>query len=114
VPAKDHTSEECLAAIDAEIERLKNEPVNAEEIQKYKRSTKKGLIDGMKSNSRMAGLLTSYEVLSGSWRNLFSEINRVEAVSPEDIQRVAKTYLVRKHRTIGDIVPEETTSMQSE
>ncbi len=113
-PAKDHTSEECLAAIDAEIESLQKELAAPEEVQKYVRSTKKQLIDGMKSNGSMGRLLTAYEVLSGSWKNLFSEIGRVEAVTAEDIQRVARGYLIKKHRTVGDIIPEEEMSMQGE
>jgi predicted Zn-dependent peptidase len=107
VPAKDHTSEECLAAIDEEIERLKTELATEEEVKKYKRGTKKGLIDGMKSNGSMARMLTNYDVLSGSWRNLLDEIERVEAVSADDIQRIARHYLVQKNRTIGEIIPEE-------
>jgi predicted Zn-dependent peptidase len=107
VPAKDHTSEECLTIIDEEIEKLKTELATEDEMSKYKRGTKKNLIDGMKSNSSMARLLTNYEILSGSWRNLFDEIDRVEAVSAEDIQRLAQEYLIRKNRTVGEIIPEE-------
>lgn len=107
VPAKDHTSEECLTVIDEEIERLKTELATEEEMSKYKRGTKKGTIDGMKSNSSMARMLTNYDVLSGSWQNLFDEVDRVETVSPEDIQRIANEYLGQKNRTIGDIIPEE-------
>lgn len=107
VPAKDHTSEECLAAIDEEIEKIKAELVTEKEMSKYKRGTKKGLLDRMKSNSSMARMLTNYDVLSGSWRNLFKEIDRVEAVSAADVQRIAQEYLTRKNRTIGEIIPEE-------
>ena len=107
VPAKDHTSEECLAVIDDEIEKLKTELTTEDEMSKYKRGTKKGLIDGMKSNSNMARMLTNYDVLSGSWRNLFGEIDRVEAVSAQDIQRVAQEYLMKKNRTLGEIIPED-------
>jgi predicted Zn-dependent peptidase len=107
VPAKDHTSEECLSIIDEEIDKIKTELVSGEEMSKYKRGTKKGLIDGMKSNSSMARMLTNYDILGGDWRLLFTEIDRVDAVMAEDVQRVAQTYLVKKNRTIGEIIPEE-------
>ena len=107
VPAKDHTSEECLEAIDAEIEKLRTELATEEEMSKYKRGTKKNLLDGMKANNSMARLLTNYDVLTGDWRNLFDEIDRVESVTAEDVRRIAQEYLVRKHRTIGEIIPEE-------
>lgn len=109
IPAKDHTSEECLEVIDQQIEKLKAELVSQEEMTKYKRSTKKNLISSMKSNNNMARMLTNSEVLAGDWRALFDEINKVEAVTAEDIQRVAKIYLVKKNRTVGEVVPEEAS-----
>jgi len=111
VPAKDHTSQECLEAIDQEIEKLKTESVSPEELTKYKRSEKKSLINSMKSNSNMAELLTNNEILLGDWRALFDKFAQVEAVTAEDIQRIAKTYLIKKHRTIGEIIPEEEASL---
>jgi len=90
-------------------EKLKTELVSQEELTKYKRSTKKNLISSMKSNSNMASMLTNSEVLAGDWRALFDEINKVEAVTADDIQRVAKIYLVKKNRTVGEIVPEEAS-----
>jgi predicted Zn-dependent peptidase len=109
VPAKDHTSEECLEVMDQQIEKLKAELVSQEEMTKYKRSTKKNLISSMKSNGNMARMLTNSEALVGDWRALFDEINKVEAITSEDIQRVAKIYLVKKNRTVGEIVPEEVS-----
>jgi len=44
VPARGHTSEENLEAIDAQIERLKNEPVTKEELQKAKTRARASLI----------------------------------------------------------------------
>lgn len=109
IPAKGHTSEECLEVIDKQIEKLRAELVSQEELTKYKRSTMKNLISSMKSNSNMASMLTNSEVLAGDWGALFDEINKVEAVTAEDIQRVAKIYLVKKNRTVGEIVPEEAS-----
>ena len=106
VSAKDKTSEECLKAIDTEIEKIKTEPVSADELTKYKRQTVKSLIDQMKSNSNMAELLAKYEILLGDWRHLFDQIQKIRSITAADVQRVAKTYLVKKNRTIGEIVPE--------
>jgi len=109
ISASGHTSKECLELIDAEIEKIKRESVTGDELQKYKRSTRKGLIDAMKSNSSMAMQLTNFEVVLGDWRLLFDQLDKVEAISAEDIKRVANKYLDAEHRTIGEIVPEKTT-----
>ena len=105
-PAQGHTVEECMAAIDAEIEIIKKEMVTEEELTKYKRHTKKWLIDRMKSNSQMAAALTFNEVIRGDWRKTFDSIKEVEKITAEGIQAVAQRYLNVKNRTIGEIIPE--------
>ncbi len=106
IPSKDHNNEECLALIDAEIEKMQNEPVTAKELQKFKRNYRKDLFSAMKSNANMARLLTNSEMLSGDWHELFDEIDKIKAVTAQDIQRVAKNYLVKKNRTVGELVPQ--------
>jgi predicted Zn-dependent peptidase len=103
VPAKGHTPAECLELIDEEIEKIKKEPVTAEELTKFKRSEVKSLLSQMKSNARMGALLTYADVVLGDWRKLFDQVEEIRAVSAEDVMRVANKYLVKKHRTIGEI-----------
>jgi len=73
-------------------------------LNKFKRNFKKDWLEGMKSNARMAQNLASNEVLMGDWHLLFQMFKDVDKVTAADIQRVAKQYLVRKNRTIGQIV----------
>ena len=102
-----HTSEECLKQIDEEIEKIKKESVTPDELKKFKRSTIKGLIDGMESNSSMARQLTFYDVVRGDWRLLFDQVNTVQALTVEDVKRVANKYLKINNRTIAEIIPEK-------
>ena len=107
VPSPGHKAAECLELMDEEIIKIKNDPVSSDELNKYKRGAIKNLLDQMKSNSRMAALLTYAEVVLGNWQLLFDQIKSIQAVTPEDIQRVANNYLVNKHRTVAEIVPEK-------
>jgi len=111
VPARGHTSEENLQAIYTQIERLRNEPVTQEELDKAKTRARAGLIRQLDSNEGLAEQLTYYETLTGDWRNLFKQLDRIDAVTAEDIQRVAKTYFTTKNRTVGVI---KTTTTDSE
>jgi predicted Zn-dependent peptidase len=43
----------------------------------------------------------------GDWRELFRSVDRIDAVTPEDIMRVANATFVPTNRTIGQIVNEE-------
>lgn len=106
-PAKEHTSDECLKTIDAEIFKLINESVTEEELSKYKHQTKKWMIDAMKSNSQMAARLTFYDVVRGDWRKSFDLIKAVDAITVDDVKAVAKKYLTNRNRTIGEIIPED-------
>lgn len=107
ISSKDHTSAECLELIDKEIEKIKQESVTTDELTKFKRTSKKNILDQMKSNRRMAAMLTYNDVVLGDWKLTFDKIKKIEQITAEDIKRVANKYLIKKHRTIGEIIPEE-------
>jgi predicted Zn-dependent peptidase len=109
VSSAGHTSAECLDLIEAEIEKVKKESVTADELTKFKRGQVKGLISQMKSNSQMAALLTYGDVVLGDWKLIFDRIEEIKVVTAEDVKRVANTYLFKKNRTVGEIVPEKTS-----
>jgi predicted Zn-dependent peptidase len=105
--APGHSLEEIQTSLQAEIERLKTEPVSTEELDRVKTQAKAGLLRSLDSNSGMADALAEYEVKTGGWRNLFKEIDAIEAITPADIQRVAQATFVPTNRTIGRILPQE-------
>ncbi|NOZ56034.1 MAG: insulinase family protein, partial [Calditrichaeota bacterium] len=109
-PAKGHTNEECEQAILEEIERIKNEPVTEQELQKAKDRARVDLVREMQSNQGLAMTLAYYQVITGDWRNLFRDLDAVQRVTADDVQRVARTYLTRQNRTVGYLVPPSTTS----
>jgi predicted Zn-dependent peptidase len=108
VPARGHTNEECEQALYVEIERLKTELVTPRELDKAKTRSRAALVRQLDSNSGLAGELTFYEVLTGDWRNLFKQLDRIDGVTAEDIQRVARTYFTTTNKTVGTI--QTTTS----
>ncbi|EKQ69288.1 putative Zn-dependent peptidase [Leptolyngbyaceae cyanobacterium JSC-12] len=105
--APGHTVEEVGTALQAEIERLKTEPVTSEELERVKTQARAGLLRSLNSNMGMAQALLEYEVKTGDWRNLFKQLDRIAAVTPADIQRVAKATFTSQNRTIGRILPKE-------
>jgi len=108
VPAKGKTSSEIESVVLEEIEKLKNEKVSIEELNKVKTQARANLIRGLDSNLGMAINLAQYQVNTGDWRNLFKQIDIIAAITPDDIQNVAKTYLTIKNRTVAMIETEET------
>jgi predicted Zn-dependent peptidase len=72
-----------------------------------KTRAKADLIRGLASNNGIAGALARNQALYGNWRELFVSVDRIEKVSKEDIQRVAKKVFVPTNRTVGMIVNQE-------
>jgi predicted Zn-dependent peptidase len=103
VPAQGKTNEECEQAIYDEIDRLRNEPVTQEELDKAKTRARAGLIRQLDSNQGLAQQLTFYETLTGDWRNLFTQLEQIDAVTADDVQRVAREYFTTRNKTVGII-----------
>ena len=102
-PSQGHTADECEAVINEEIERIRNEPVSEAELQKAKSRARTDLVRSLASNSGLAGQLAYTHVLTGDWRNLFYMLDQINGITAEDLQRVAKQYLVKKQRTVAMI-----------
>ena len=97
--------EQLATALRAEIDRLKTEPVKPEELQQVKTQLKAALLRTLDSNMGMARILAEYEAKTGSWRNIFEELKKLEAITVEDIQRVAQKTFTAENRTIGRLLP---------
>jgi len=100
MPAAGHTNEEMEREILAEIEKVKDQPITQEELEKIKARTKAGFINQLDDNSGLAMQLAAYQTRWGNWRQMFKELDRINAVTVEDIQRVAQQYLTDKNRNV--------------
>lgn len=103
VPMQGKTNQENEKAILEEIEKLKNEPVTDEELKRVKIRAKGNFIRGLQSNMGIAVQLAQYQAITGSWKNLLKEIEKIEKVTKEDIMRVAKEYFTEENRTVATI-----------
>ncbi|MDQ2944536.1 MAG: insulinase family protein [Acidobacteriota bacterium] len=105
VPNSGHSSEENEKACYEIIERLKTQKVDEATLQRIRTKIRAGLIHKLDSNSGMAEEMTSYYVNYGDWRKLFTGIQEIDKVTAEDVQRVARQYLVPQTRTVVYTVP---------
>ncbi len=98
-------TEDIEAAIYAETERLKNEPIADWELQKAKNTTRRNLINNLQSAIVRAITLGQYTVYYNDPNLINERLNKVAAVTKEDVQRVAKQYLVDTNRTVVITMP---------
>ena len=102
--APNKTVEQVAAALQQQIERLKTEPVSEKELNRVKAQQRASLLRSLNSNLGMARSLVEYQVKTGSWQNLFKQLEAIAAVTPADIQRVAQETFTPENRTIGRLV----------
>jgi predicted Zn-dependent peptidase len=100
-PAKGHTVEDNQKALDDLLERFKAKKVDAETLARAKTQTRALVIRRLGSNSGLASALTMYYASYGDWRKLFTSLDDLNRVTADDVQRVARKYLVNSSRTMA-------------
>jgi predicted Zn-dependent peptidase len=103
-PLAPHTTAEVEAAIYAELERLKTEPVSAKELEKVLNNLDADLVRALRSNGGLASQLALYQTVAGDWRYALKARDKIAAVKPADIQRVAVEYFTKSNRTVATLV----------
>jgi zinc protease len=88
----------------AEIERMKTEPVAADELEKAKRQLEVGMVNGLATNHALAARLAQEYTSFGRVRPLDERLQRIQAVTADDVQRVAREYLRADRRTVVHVV----------
>ncbi len=97
--ADGHTHQEVEAALLAEIERIKSEPVTERELQKVKNQSLANSFRRLQSNFFLMLQLLFYDAL-GDWQYINESPAMIQAVTAEDVMRVAKTYLTPEDRNV--------------
>ena len=76
-----------------EIARLQHEPLDPNEIKGTVQQYLTKHYIAQQTNAAQAGELAQYELIGGGWRNSADYIDRLRAVTPADVQRVAQKYM---------------------
>ncbi|MGR6034884.1 MAG: M16 family metallopeptidase [Candidatus Nitrosoglobus sp.] len=104
-PAQGHTMAELEKAIWAQIERLQKEQVSKEELERIKNQVVANKVfeqDSIFFQAMQLGLLTTVGL---DWRLADTYVDRVRAITPEQVQAVAKKYLLEDQLTKGELAP---------
>jgi hypothetical protein len=93
-------------AIYEEIEKLKSEPIPAEELQKVKNQAKANAYRRLSSPAYVQLQLMYYDGV-GDWKYINTYADEVEVATAADLQRVAKEHLTKENRTVGIFLRKE-------
>jgi len=104
VPLPGHSPDEMRDAIHKEIEKLKTADVTDDELAMFKTRTRADLLRGLADNQGLSNSLAEYQTRYGDWRELFTQLDKVDKVTKADIRRVANKVFVASNRTSAEIV----------
>ncbi len=100
-----HTTDEVTAALIAELDRLKAEPITDRELQRTKNQFARDYIMGRESNQQKAGQLSHAVVIHGDIRTADGEFDIFQNITIADVQRVARTYFRPENRLVLTLMP---------
>ncbi len=76
-----------------EIARLQREPIGRDDINAVIAQFLTSYYIGEETNAAQAAELAQYELIGGGWRNSLTFLEKLRAVTPADVQRVAQKYM---------------------
>ncbi|MNL10182.1 Peptidase M16 inactive domain protein [compost metagenome] len=98
-------TQEALDVVYNEIWKLRNTKVTPLELEKAKTQVMKDLVDSLKTMDGKARALAVNEIVNGTYETLFTDLEKYQAVTAEDIQRVATKYTQQTQRSIITLEP---------
>lgn len=94
-----------------ELEELQAMAPDQEELERVKNQLLARFAFNRHGTYELASTLGEYEA-SADWRYMLSYPERLKAVTPADVQRVARRYFVDHNRTVGHFIPEKVEAVQ--
>ena len=111
-PAQGHTIPELEQAIREQIELVKNEPVNANELARIKAQVIAADVYQLDSVFYQAMKIGRFETVGLDWRLSDQYAERIQQVTAEQVQQVAKKYLIDDSLTVAVLEPQPMDSKQ--
>jgi zinc protease len=100
-----HTPGEAAAALIAELDRLRDEPVTEHELQRTKNQFARDYILGRETNQGKALQLGHAVVIHNDITTADGEFDIFQNMTAADVQRVARTYFTPENRTVLTVLP---------
>jgi len=104
-PAQGKTTQELETALRKEILDLQSKAVTREELQRVKAQVISGDVYEKDSVFYQAMIIGTLETIGLSWQLADKYVDRVKAVTAEQVMDVAKKYLIDDRLTVSELVP---------
>ncbi|NNM51109.1 MAG: insulinase family protein [Pseudomonadales bacterium] len=105
IPAQGHGLADLRTAFMKEIKALQDKPPSDEEMKRVMAQLKAADIFSHDSLSGIAESLVGFEAIGLTWHDRDAYMEHLHQVTPEQVQAVARTYLVPERMTVGELEP---------
>lgn len=105
-PAKGHDMAALEAALRAEITKLQNTPITNEELERVKAQVLADHVYQEDSVFYQAMQIGTLEAVGLGWQKMDEYLPRIQAVTAEQVQAVARKYLIDDHLTVAVLDPQ--------
>jgi zinc protease len=104
-PVEGKTVADLEKALLEEVRKLREEPVSPEELARVKAQVLASHVYQLDSTFYQAMQLGTAETVGLGWRKVGEYVDKVNAVTAEQVQAVARKYLIDDRLTIGQLEP---------
>ncbi len=105
-PANGHSVAELQKALLGQISELQAKPVSDEELERVKAQIRADKVFEQDSIFYQAMQIGMLETVGLSWKDADAYLSRIETVTPEQVQAVAKKYLIDDQLTVAELSPQ--------
>lgn len=108
-PANGSSLETLENALLEQIARLQKEPPDKDEMQRVKAQVISDIVYQQDSISSQANQIGRMESIGRSWKEMDLYMEKLSAITPEQVQTVARKYLVPDRKTVAQLIPGSPT-----
>jgi len=105
-PSEGKSVADLEAALRVEIDKIKNAGVTEEELQRVKAQTVANHVYQRDSMFYQAMLIGEVETAGMSYQSLDTMLDKLKAVTAEQVREVARKYLIDDHLTVAELDPQ--------
>lgn len=114
IPAQGVAFKTLAEAVEQQLQRLKNHPIEAKELERAKTQLIAERLYAQDSLMTQAMVLGTLETVGLGWQTLDQFFEGIQSVTPEAIQRAAMQYLTPERLTVARLNPLPTAITSSE
>lgn len=103
---KDQSLDAAKKALEDAIGDVAKKAPSKEEVDRVRTGLLRGLERSLSDPQSIATGALNNAIAQGDWRLMFLQHDRLEDVSPSDVQRVAAAFFKESNRTVGYYVPD--------